>query len=192
MHEIVAAAAACGVSPIVRVAEGQHWMIKRAPDSGAHGVLVPMIETVDDARRVVEYSKFPPRGKRGFEALLAVDKLASTAAPDGEVKQLSGMEYLQQADESLVIAVQIETKGAVQKVDAIVAIDGIDVLFIGPFDLSVNMGCPISSADEAGYAPELRDAIQVVYEAGRKNGKAAGFIVILARRGGNTRREAFR
>lgn len=59
MHEIVAATAACGVSPIVRVAEGQPWMIKRALDSGAHGILVPVTDTAEDARNVVRYSKFP-------------------------------------------------------------------------------------------------------------------------------------
>lgn len=58
MHEIVAASAACGVSPIVRVTEGQHWMIKRALDSGAHGILVPTLETVQEARNVVRASKF--------------------------------------------------------------------------------------------------------------------------------------
>jgi 4-hydroxy-2-oxoheptanedioate aldolase len=74
MHEIVTAAAACGVSPIVRVAEGRHWMIKRALDSGAHGILVPVIETVEDAKKVAQYSKFPPLGNRGSESLLAVEK----------------------------------------------------------------------------------------------------------------------
>ncbi|KAL3432026.1 Pyruvate/Phosphoenolpyruvate kinase-like domain-containing protein [Aspergillus tetrazonus] len=118
--------AACGTSPMVRVAEGKHWMIKRALDAGAHGIMVPMIESVVDARTVVEYSKFPPLGKRGFEALLAVDKLVSTAT-DGQIRQLTGLEYLQQADEGL-------------NIEAIAAIDGIDVLFTGSFDISVNMG----------------------------------------------------
>lgn len=173
MHETVAAAAACGTSPMVRVAEGKHWMIKRALDAGAHGIMVPMIESVDDARTVVEYSKFLPRGKQGFEALLAMDKPVSTAT-DGQIRQLTGLEYLQQADEGLGIAIQIGTKGALENIDAIAAIDGIDAFFIGPFDLSVNTGCPISGADEEDYAPELGDAILRLYHAGKKNGKAVG------------------
>ncbi|KAL4758152.1 HpcH/HpaI aldolase family protein [Aspergillus foveolatus] len=144
MHEIVAAAAACGTLPIVRTAESQHWMIKRALDGGAHGIMVPMIENVNDATRVVEDSKFPPRGKRY-----------------GQIRQLTGVEYLQQADKCL-------------NIDASAAIDGIDVLFIGPFDLSVNMGCLISGADEEDYAPQLRDAILRIYHAGKRNGKAVG------------------
>jgi 4-hydroxy-2-oxoheptanedioate aldolase len=129
-----------------------------------------MVETVDDASRVVEYSEFPPRGKRRFEALLAVDKFGSITA-DGQIRQLTGVECLQQADEGLVIAVQIETQGALENIDAIAAIDGSDVLFIGLFDLSVNMGCPISGADE-DYAPELRDAIPWIYHAGKKEWKS--------------------
>ncbi|KAL4744482.1 hypothetical protein BDW72DRAFT_208976 [Aspergillus terricola var. indicus] len=149
MHEIIAAAAACGASPIVRVAEGQHWMIKRTLDAGAHGIMVPMIETVDDARRVVEYSKFPPRGKRGFEPLLVVDKFVSTGA-NGKIRQLAGVEYLQQADEGC----------ALENVDAIAAIDGIDVLFIGPLI--------------SGLRSRAVDAILRVYRTGRRNGKAVG------------------
>ncbi|KAL4907785.1 hypothetical protein BDW74DRAFT_148095 [Aspergillus multicolor] len=178
MHDLVAAAASCGVSPIVRVSDTQHWMIKRALDAGAHGILVPMIESVDDAKRVVEYAKFPPRGKRGFESLLAVDKFTSHAYdPEtgaAKTKEISGAEYLSQANDSLVIAVQIETKAALENVEAIAALDGIDVLFIGPFDLGVNIGFPIQGTGEENFAPELRDTIVRVYEAGKRNGKAVG------------------
>ncbi|RDW87032.1 HpcH/HpaI aldolase family protein [Aspergillus mulundensis] len=178
MHELVAAAASCGVSPVVRVADAQHWMIKRALDAGAHGILVPMIESVDDARRVVECAKFPPNGKRGFESLLAVDKFRSHVydPPTGgvSVHEPTGAEYLAQANDALVIGVQIETRGALEDVEAIAAVNGIDVLFIGPFDLAVNIGFPITGPGEENYAPELRDAIQRVYEAGRRYGKAVG------------------
>ncbi|KAJ5702045.1 hypothetical protein N7488_009593 [Penicillium malachiteum] len=105
MHDIVAATAACGVSPIVRVVEGQHWMIKRALDSGAHGIIVPVLETVQDAKNVVQASKFPPMGTRGFEPLLAVEKFVERL-PGGGVRELTGKEYLEQANSSLVVAVQ--------------------------------------------------------------------------------------
>jgi 4-hydroxy-2-oxoheptanedioate aldolase len=106
MHEIVAAAASCGVSPIVRVVEGRHWMIKRALDSGAHGILVPALETVQDAKDVAQASKFPPLGTRGFEPLLAVEKFVEQHPHGGGVKELTGREYLEQANNSLVIAVR--------------------------------------------------------------------------------------
>ncbi|KAE8368889.1 Pyruvate/Phosphoenolpyruvate kinase-like domain-containing protein [Aspergillus caelatus] len=172
MHEIVAATAACGVSPIVRVAEGQPWMIKRALDSGAHGILVPVIDTAEDARNVVRYSKFPPLGNRGFESLLAVEKFVEQHPHGSEVKELTGMEYLQQANSSLVIAVQIETKAGLENVREIAAVPGVDVLFIGPFDLSVNIGHPITNPEKMD--PELMEAIQSIHDAAQAAGKATG------------------
>ncbi|KAL4938269.1 Pyruvate/Phosphoenolpyruvate kinase-like domain-containing protein [Aspergillus oleicola] len=112
----------------------------------------------------------PPRGKRGFEALLAVDKFVQQG-PEG-VRELTGINYLEQADEGLVVAVQIETNGALENVHEIAGINGIDVLFIGPFDLGVNIGHPIRHPDN--YDQELVDAIRTIYNAGRKAGKAVG------------------
>ena len=66
MHEAVAAIAACGVSPLVRVADNQGWMVKRALDAGAHGIIVPLLNTAADAQRLVASAKFPPLGGRGF------------------------------------------------------------------------------------------------------------------------------
>lgn len=171
MHEIVAAAAACGVSPIVRVAEGRHWMIKRALDSGAHGILVPVLETVQDAKDVVQASKFPPMGTRGFEPLLAVEKFVEQHPHGGGVRELTGREYLDQANDSLVIAVQIETKSALENVKEIAMVPGIDVLFVGPFDLGASMGHPITAGK---MDKELVDAIQSVQEAAQAAGIAAG------------------
>ena len=178
MHEIVAAAAACAVSPVVRVPEGQQWMIKRALDSGAHGILVPMLESVQDARDVVRYSKLPPVGCRGLESLLAVEKFVQQyPRPESEgggmvVRELSGIEYAEQANESLVIAVQIETKAALENVREIAAVPGIDVLFIGPFDLGINIGHPISGSGVMDA--ELVGAIQTIHEAAQAAGKKTG------------------
>ncbi|KAL4884844.1 Pyruvate/Phosphoenolpyruvate kinase-like domain-containing protein [Aspergillus karnatakaensis] len=158
MHEIVAAAAACGVSPIVRVPE----------DSGAHGILVPVVESVGDVEKVVRASRFPPKGNRGFESLLAIEKFVQHI-PCGGVRELTGREYLEQADESLVIAVQIETKGAFDAVEEIAAVDGVDVLFVGPFDLGIAIGHPVRA--DGGYDIELVRAIQRVSEAAKNAGK---------------------
>ena len=85
MHEAVAALAGCGVSPIVRVADGQGWMIKRALDAGAHGVVVPLLNTVGDARRVVAGAKFPPRGVRGFGSPFPMGAFSGSSIGGGEV-----------------------------------------------------------------------------------------------------------
>ncbi|KAL1863773.1 hypothetical protein Plec18170_000612 [Paecilomyces lecythidis] len=172
MHEIVAAAAGYGVSPVVRVIEGQAWMIKRALDAGAHGILVPVLETEEDAKNVVRYSKYPPEGNRGFEPLLAVDKFAELHPHGGSVKQIGTIDYLQQANGSLVTAVMIETKSALERVKEIAAVPGIDVLFIGPFDLGVNIGHPI--LDPSKPEQELINAIQSIQAAAHAAGKASG------------------
>lgn len=134
MHEAVAAIAAIGVSPIVRIAANEGWMVKRmlpasgycswqgrhrtdkqtdrqltgvgALDTGAHGVLVPLIYSADDARQLVESAKFPPVGRRGFGSPFAM----------GNTGNVSAVEYLQTANDSLVTVVQIETKEALDNV----------------------------------------------------------------------------
>ena len=95
-------------------------MVKRALDSGAHGVLVPLIYTADDARRLVESAKFPPRGKRGFGSPFSMGAF--------DVKgDLSGLQYMQNANDNLLTIIQIETASALADVENIAKIDGIDV-----------------------------------------------------------------
>jgi len=72
MHEAVPAIAACGVSPLVRLVGTEGWMVKRALDAGAHGILVPLLYTVADAQNLVQSAKFPPVGKRGFGSPFAM------------------------------------------------------------------------------------------------------------------------
>lgn len=172
MHEIVAASAACGVSPIVRVPDGQHWMIKRALDAGAHGILVPLLQTVEDAQNIVKYSKFPPVGNRGFGSPFSMEKfIEQPAHSSGNVKELSSVNYLQQANKHTVIAVQIETQSALDNVRAIAEVPGIDVLFVGPFDLGNNIGHPILQSKRD---PELVQAIESVRTAAEAAGKKSG------------------
>jgi 4-hydroxy-2-oxoheptanedioate aldolase len=106
MHESVAAIASCGVSPIVRIAANEGWMVKRALDSGAHGIVVPLLYTAEDARRLVQAAKFPPVGRRGYGSPFSM----------GAFGELGGLEYLQQANGALVTIVQIETREAFENV----------------------------------------------------------------------------
>jgi len=126
MHDAVPAIAAHGVSPLVRIPDMQGWMVKRALDAGAHGVIVPLIRTVEDAKQLVRSAKFPPLGDRGFGSPLSMDRFRPVP---------SFTEYLQQANDNLLTIVQIETKEALASVEQIAEVPGIDVLFIGPFDL---------------------------------------------------------
>ncbi|GAB7339045.1 hypothetical protein MBLNU457_5704t1 [Dothideomycetes sp. NU457] len=175
MHESVSAIAATGVSPVVRIPANEAWMVKRALDSGAHGIIVPLLQTADDARRLVSSAKFPPIGTRGFGSPFPMEKFhamyssSSSSSWSGKTG-VTQTEYLQQANEALVTVVQIETSEALANVDAIAAVDGVDVLLIGPFDLGNNIGHPILETMD----PELKDAIARIHAAAGKAGKRTG------------------
>jgi len=166
MHDAVPAIAALGVSPIVRIPDMQGWMVKRALDCGAHGIVVPLLRTVEEAKQLVQSTKFPPKGVRGFGSPIAMERFNPNP---------SFTEYLQQANDTLVTMVQIETKEALEVVDEIAAVDGVDVLFIGPFDLGNNIGHPIIDGQ---VAPELKAAIAKVLGACRKAGKKCGIFSV--------------
>ncbi len=105
MHESVHAIASCDVSPIVRIPANEGWMVKRALDAGAHGIIVPLLTSVDDAKRLVQSAKFPPYGKRGFGSPFSIGSF--------DVKgNLSGFDYMKNANDNLLTIVQIETKEA--------------------------------------------------------------------------------
>jgi len=164
MHEAVAAIAACGISPIVRIPDNQGWMAKRALDAGAHGILVPLICSAEDVKKLVSSAKFPPQGVRGFGSPFPMEKFHTTSS-------LTSTEYLNQANSAILTIVQIETKEALADVDAIAAVPGCDVLFVGPFDLGNNIGHPILN----GVMHEnLHTAIAKILKAANNAGKKAG------------------
>jgi 4-hydroxy-2-oxoheptanedioate aldolase len=160
MHEAVVAIAKEGVSPIVRIAANEAWMVKRALDSGAHGIVVPLIYTVDDAKRLVSSAKFPPQGHRGFGSPLPVQCFNDEGLGY----------YLQNANSTLLTIVQIETASALEHVREIAALPGVDCLLIGPFDLGNNIGRPILGE----MHQELKDAIEKIKEAAHAEGKKVG------------------
>lgn len=160
MHEAVAAIAKEGVSPIVRIASNEAWMVKRALDAGAHGICVPLIYTVDDAKRLVSSAKFPPEGTRGFGSPFPLQSFSDEPLTY----------YLQNANSTLITVVQIETASALEHVREIAAIPGVDVLLIGPFDLGNNIGRPILGE----MHQELKDAIEKIKEAAHAEGKKVG------------------
>ncbi|PSN73102.1 Phosphoenolpyruvate/pyruvate domain-containing protein [Corynespora cassiicola Philippines] len=160
MHEAVVAIAATGVSPIVRIAANEAWMVKRALDAGAHGIVVPLIYTVEDAKRLVSSAKFPPEGTRGFGSPFSPQTFSNE----------SMTQYLQSANAALLTIVQIETKSALESVREIAAIPGVDCLLIGPFDLGNNIGRPILGE----MHEELKTAIHNIKEAAHAEGKKVG------------------
>lgn len=163
MHDCVAAIAACGLSPVVRVPEGQHWMIKRALDAGAHGIMVPLVRTVEDARNIASYAKFPPQGTRGLGSPFSMEKFGA---------EVSQVQYLQEANEATVVILQIETASALAQVREIAAVEGVDALLVGPYDLGNSIGHPILHGPDH-MAAELHEAIATIHAAAQEAGKAS-------------------
>lgn len=163
MHDSVHAISSVGVSPIVRIPANEGWMVKRALDAGAHGLIVPLLYSVEDARNLVSWSKFPPKGKRGFGSPFSMGAFDNTGG-------LSGFDYMNAANDNLLTIVQIETKEAFDVVEEIAKIDGIDVLFVGPWDLGNNLGFPV----QGEFAPELKAAIERIRQAAKAAGKSSG------------------
>ncbi len=148
--------------PIVRVAANDAWRFKRVLDAGAHGVMVPLVNTPDEARAAAAAMRYPPRGIRG------IAKFQRGAGYGAEFD-----DYFKHAHERLLLIAQIETPGAVENIEAIAAIDGIDVLFVGPTDLTYNLGIP-DQFDHPDYVAAQRRVVAAATAAG----KAAGILVL--------------
>lgn len=142
---------------IVRVPAVDEVWIKKVLDVGAGGVIVPQIRTAAEAKRVVDWCRYPPAGVRGV----------GVARAQGYGARFN--EYLNRANDDIAAILQIEHVDAVANVDAIAAVPGVDALFVGPYDLSSSLGIPGEV-----QSPNVIDAIRQVADACRKNHLAAG------------------
>lgn len=136
------------ITPIIRVAWNDQVRIKKALDIGAHGVIVPMVNTSEDAIEAVRACRYPPVGIRGCGP-----KRPWVYDPD----------YFATANDEVLVIVQIETEQAVNNVEQILSVDGVDGFFVGPFDLSVSMGFGGAMTD-----PRFQSAIDRVFETGKR------------------------
>ncbi|MDZ4765609.1 MAG: aldolase/citrate lyase family protein [Chloroflexota bacterium] len=148
-------------TPLVRVPTNQPPIILRYLDTGAAGVVVPWVNTPDEAEQVVRSVKYAPRGKRG---------LAHVRAADYGLRDTLG-DYAIRANAETLVIVQCESVEAVENAGAIAAVDGVDVVFVGPTDLSQSMGVPGQTTH-----PTVIDAIQRVIDAVTPTGKAVGIM----------------
>ncbi len=158
----VQAAAAATTAPIVRIAWNDPVRFKRVLDLGVSGVMVPYVQTADEAYAAVRAMRYPPDGVRGVASLTRATGFGTAFA-----------DYFDRANRELLTVVQIETPTAVENVDQIAAVDGVDVLFIGPLDLSTALGI------QGQYSnPHFLDAVDAVTNAARNHGKASGTLVL--------------
>jgi 4-hydroxy-2-oxoheptanedioate aldolase len=146
--------------PVVRLRDDDPARIKQVLDAGAQSLMIPMIETADQALRALRATRYPPEGIRGIGSSLARASRFS-AIPD----------YLKTANDQICLILQVESRAGLSALDDILAIDGIDCVFIGPADLAADMG----HLGNAGH-PEVRAAVLDALAHIAASGKAAGML----------------
>lgn len=152
-----------GSEALIRLTNNDPNLIKRVMDSGATGIIVPMVETAEDAKKAVEALYYPPKGKRGVGL-----GRAQAYGPGFN-------DYKATLDDKAVCVVQIEHINAVNNLEDILAIDGVDAYFLGPYDLSASMGL-IGQIDH----PDVVAAIEKVRTVAQKLGKPGGMHIVEA------------
>jgi 4-hydroxy-2-oxoheptanedioate aldolase len=161
LHSLQAMAATPTCSSVVRVPSNDPHYLKRVLDAGVEGVMVPNVETAEDARAIVAACRYPPAGRRG-------SALGSARASDYGIR---GPDYRQRAAQELLIVCQIESPRAVENVEAIAAVEGVDVVFIGPHDLSGTVG----QLGDLKH-PEVARLIARAEEGIKRSGKPMGTV----------------
>ena len=146
-----------GSVPLVRVGANDPLLIKRALDAGAHGVVIPMVNTVADAKNAVSAAHYPPRGTRGAGLSRAQEYGLGFAG------------YKKRADETTLVVVQIEHIKAVENLEQIVAVDGIDAFIIGPYDLSGSLGKP-GEWDDPSVVTALNEVEKFMHDCEKPGG----------------------
>jgi 2-keto-3-deoxy-L-rhamnonate aldolase RhmA len=160
---MVAVLGTSGPAPLVRVGNVDQYLVKQALDAGAQGILVPLVSTEAQAREVVSFSKYPPDGVRG----------AAAAAGSRYGTKLAS--YLRNANAETLVGVQIETKQALDNLEAIASVEGVDLLFVGPQDLTLSLGLLDDRSN-----PRVREAMRAVVEACERHHKVPGTLIINA------------
>ena len=150
------------ISPLIRIPEVSYNYVARALDLGASGIMAPMVNTAEEAMKVVKSSKYPPEGIRGAGFGFAHDNYNNQ----------NPLKYIKKANDELINIIQIETKYGVENVESIAAIDRVDCLWVGHFDLTNFLGIPGDFTSSI-----YLDAIKRVVDAGKINKKSLGIMV---------------
>lgn len=157
------AIADAGCVPLARVPRGDHDHIKRVLDAGAFGIVVPMVNTVEQAREAIAAAKYPPAGNRSLGGTLHALNFAATPG-----------DYYRRANDEILVVLQTESPQGVENAEAIYSLPGVDAIFVGPNDLTAQMRGP----DGVDPSPaELEAMLQRVLKAGKKVGTPVGLHV---------------
>lgn len=156
---LVQACRGTGMDSLLRVGNREFSRAARMLDLGATGIMYPRARSADEVAELVKYVRFPPLGIRGVDP----------GVPAGQYGAFSPQQYIDWANKQTFIMVQIETKHALEDVDAIAAVPGIDILFVGTCDLSVELNIPINPRENP-----MLDCIKTVAQAAKKHNKVWG------------------
>jgi 4-hydroxy-2-oxoheptanedioate aldolase len=155
--------AEAGCVPLARVPRGTHENIKRVLDAGAHGIVVPMVNTLEEAKLAVAAAKYPPVGNRSIGGGLHALNFDATAG-----------DYYKRANDEILVVLQTESPEGVENAEAIYSLPGVDAIFVGPNDLTAQM----RTADGIDPAPkELEAMLQRILAIGKKTGTPVGLHV---------------
>ena len=157
LQELLCGIERCGAAGFVRIEDNNPVAVKRVLDCGARGIIVPQVNSREQAERAVAAAKYPPAGMRG----VALGRASEYGA--------SFQEYFESFNDQVVVMAQIEHVRAVENIEAIVSVEGLDGVFLGPYDLSCSMGVP-AQLDH----PRMAAARDAVKKAVQKGGKALG------------------
>lgn len=160
-EELIRVIELCGVTPLVRLSANDYVQIKRVMDAGAHGVIVPMVNSAEDAQKAVEAVCYPPDGKRGVG-------LARAQGYGNDFEK-----YKSWVNRGSIVIVQIEHILAVENLEAILAVKGVDGFIVGPYDLSGSLGIPGQFEDRT-----MRDAMNRIKNFIKTSSKVAGIHVV--------------
>lgn len=161
-EHLVRAAELRGVTPIIRVTTNQQPTILRFLDTGAQGLHVPLVNSAAEAQNAVQSVKYFPKGRRGLAGMRASEYGQGTPFP----------EYVKQANAETLVVLQVETRAAIEQLAEIAAVPDVDVIFVGPTDLSTSFGVPGNVQD-----PRVQEAILHIFETVTRAGKAPGIMV---------------
>ena len=150
------------ISPLIRIPEVNYNYVARALDLGAAGIMAPMVNTYEEALNIVQSSKYPPNGVRGAGFGFAHDNYENE----------SPLSYINTANSNLINIIQIESKQALENVEEIAAIDGVDCLWVGHFDLTNFLGIPGQFDSDIYF-----NSIKRVVAAAKSNKKSLGIMV---------------
>ncbi|HEU5226947.1 MAG TPA: aldolase/citrate lyase family protein [Ktedonobacteraceae bacterium] len=177
--DMVGAIADAGTSaPLVRLPENSVDWVKWSLDAGAWGIIVPMINTRADAEQAVSWAKYPPLGIRSIGGVFGPYGFGVS----------DSRSYAQQANDQIIVGVQIESAQALENLDAIFTVPGIDVAFVGPNDLHMQLGLPPSSE---GAEPEFIAALEKIKQAGQRHHMPLGMFCSSGEAAAHRIREGF-